>query len=61
MEVCILSQVTSNSKKENSFKLCQEKLKLDIRKKLFTERVIMHRNKLSREVVKPPSLEAFEK
>lgn len=61
MEVCLLSQVTSNSKKENSFKLCQERFKSDTRKKLFTERVIMHRIKLSREDVKPPSLEAFKK
>jgi len=33
---------------------------LDIRKKFFTQRVVTHWNRLPKEVVDAPSLEAFE-
>ncbi|KFR09774.1 hypothetical protein N306_07340, partial [Opisthocomus hoazin] len=44
----------------NGFKLKDGRFKLDIRKKVFTVRVVKHWNKLPREAVDAPSLEAFK-
>ena len=42
-------------------KLCRGKVRLDIRKRLFTERVVGHWNRLPREVVTALSLSEFKK
>ncbi|KAF4790684.1 hypothetical protein TURU_138385 [Turdus rufiventris] len=59
--VSLCSQATSGRTKENS-QLLQRSSKngLDSRRNFSTERVIKHRNRLSREVVESPSLELFK-
>ena len=56
----LVTRADSDRTRGNGLKLRQGRVRLDIRRNLFTQRVVMHWNRLPKEVVDGPSLEAFK-
>lgn len=61
VELGLLFQTTRNRTRGNGLRLFQERFRLYFRKISFAERVIVHRNRLPKEVVDSPSLKVFKR
>lgn len=57
----LFSQEESDGMRENGIKLYQEMFRWNIRKSFFIERLVSYSNRLPREVVESPFLEAFKR
>ncbi|KAJ7407879.1 hypothetical protein WISP_124056 [Willisornis vidua] len=61
VETSLFSQATSNKTRRHSLELCKGRLRLDIRRSFFMERVVKHWNELTTKTVESPSKEVFKK